>query len=87
MVTGGCGFIGSEITKQLSSIGARVTVFDNLSSGKEEYIEGLPNVQLIKGDLTDEGSVKSAVRKQGIHNTSRRITLYSGLLSLSKGLF
>ena len=39
LVTGGCGFIGSEITKQLSSIGANVTIIDNLSSGKEEYIK------------------------------------------------
>jgi nucleoside-diphosphate-sugar epimerase len=61
LVTGGCGFIGSEITKQLSSLGARVTVFDNLSSGKEEYIHGLPNVKLIKGNLTDELVVKSAL--------------------------
>ena len=54
LVTGGCGFIGSEVTKQLSSIGARVTVLDNLSSGSEEYIKGLANVNLIKGDLTDD---------------------------------
>ena len=64
LVTGGCGFIGSEITKQLSSMGARVTVFDNLSSGKEEYISGLPNVELIKGNLTDEATVKSTVENK-----------------------
>jgi nucleoside-diphosphate-sugar epimerase len=63
LVTGGCGFIGSEITKQLSSMGAKVTVLDNLSSGKEEYIRGLPNVNLIKGDLTDS-VVKSAVKNK-----------------------
>lgn len=62
LVTGGCGFIGSEITKQLSIAGARITVFDNLSSGKEEYIKGLSNVHLWKGSLTDEADVKSAVQ-------------------------
>lgn len=61
LLTGGCGFIGSEVTKQLSGLGALVTVFDNLSSGKEEYIHGLENVKLIKGDLIDESAVKSAV--------------------------
>ena len=61
LVTGGCGFIGSEITKQLSSMGSRVTVFYNLSSGKEEYIAGLNNIELIKGNLTDETLVKSAL--------------------------
>jgi nucleoside-diphosphate-sugar epimerase len=64
LVTGGCGFIGSEITKQLSSIGALVTVFDNLSSGREEYIEGLQNVKLIRGNLTDEALVKSILENK-----------------------
>ena len=39
LVTGGCGFIGSEVTKQLSNSGAIVTVLDNLSSGKEKYVD------------------------------------------------
>ena len=54
LVTGGCGFIGSEIVKQLSLIGANVTIIDNLSSGKEKYIEGISNVKLVTGDLLDD---------------------------------
>lgn len=61
LITGGCGFIGSEITKQLSSIGAHVTILDNLSSGKEEYIANLSHVKLIKGDLLDIEVVKNAI--------------------------
>ena len=38
LVTGGCGFIGSEVTKQLSELGSNVIVLDNLSSGKKEYL-------------------------------------------------
>ena len=34
LLTGGCGFIGSEVTKQLSGFGANITIIDNLSSGK-----------------------------------------------------
>ena len=34
LVTGGCGFIGSEVTKQLSDFGSKITIIDNLSSGK-----------------------------------------------------
>jgi dTDP-glucose 4,6-dehydratase len=64
LLTGGCGFIGSEVAKQLSSIGAKTTVFDNLSSGKEDYIRGLPNVKLLQGDLTDETAVNSAVENK-----------------------
>ena len=62
LVTGGCGFIGSEILKQLSLLGANVTIIDNLSSGKEKYIQGLSNVKLITADLLDNDAVRSAVK-------------------------
>ena len=59
LVTGGCGFIGSEVTKQLSEHGANITIIDNLSSGKEEYIQKIPRVELIKSDLSQISSFKS----------------------------
>jgi dTDP-glucose 4,6-dehydratase len=62
LVTGGCGFIGSEIVKQLSQIGANVTIIDNLSSGKEKYIQGLSNVKLITADLLDDDAIESIVK-------------------------
>ena len=62
LVTGGCGFIGSEIVKQLSVAGANVTIIDDLSSGKEKYIQGLSNVKLITADLLDNDTIKSAVK-------------------------
>ena len=62
LVTGGCGFIGSEIVKQLSLIGANVTIIDNLSSGKEKYIQGLSNVKLITADLLDDDAIESIVK-------------------------
>ena len=61
LVTGGCGFIGSEVTKQLSEHGANITVIDNLSSGKEEYIQKIPRVELIKSDLSQISSFKSVL--------------------------
>tara|TARA_B110000438_G_C15801194_1_gene645243 strand:+ start:306 stop:1304 length:999 start_codon:yes stop_codon:yes gene_type:complete len=62
LLTGGCGFIGSEVTKQLSEIGANVTIIDNLSSGKEEYIKNFSNVTLIKSELTDKKSLPGLVK-------------------------
>lgn len=62
LITGGCGFIGSEIVRQLSTIGANVTIIDNLSSGKQEYIEGIPNVKLINANIVNEDAVKSIVK-------------------------
>jgi UDP-glucose 4-epimerase len=38
LVTGGAGFVGSNLTKKLLEKGYKVTVWDNLSTGKEENI-------------------------------------------------
>lgn len=62
LVTGGAGFIGSEVVHQLALCGARVTVLDNLSSGRAEYVSGLPSVNLIKGDVCDKEVVSKVVK-------------------------
>ena len=64
LVTGGCGFIGSQVTKQLSDLDAKITIIDNLSSGKEEYIKKIPNVSLINADLNDKEKIQDAVKNK-----------------------
>lgn len=63
LVTGGAGFIGSEVVRQLCNLGAKVMVFDNLSSGKIEYLSGL-DVDIIRGDVSDGESVNAALKDQ-----------------------
>jgi nucleoside-diphosphate-sugar epimerase len=62
LVTGGAGFMGSEIVKQLSESGAAVTVLDNLSSGKKEYIKNIPNTRIVKGDIYDKRLLKQTLK-------------------------
>jgi UDP-glucose 4-epimerase len=57
LVTGGAGFIGSELVRQLVNAGARVTVVDNLVNGKQRNVDGLP-IQVLTTDIrqTDDMS-------------------------------
>ena len=60
LVTGGAGFIGSNLVYQLLQDGHEVTVLDNLLSGYHSNISVLPSVRFIKGDIRDEGAVEKA---------------------------
>jgi UDP-glucose 4-epimerase len=63
LVTGGAGFIGSNIVDGLLSEGHRVRVLDNLSTGKRENLaHGGSRVEFIKGDLRSDRYLKKAVR-------------------------
>ena len=57
LVTGGAGFIGSEITRQLLNRGYEVRVADNLSKGDAQVDE---RAQFLKVDLTDPKEAKEA---------------------------
>ena len=60
LVTGGSGFIGSNLTRQLLSEGHSVVVLDNLQSGYRSNIEALPEAVFIQGDVRDAGTVMRA---------------------------
>lgn len=59
LVTGGAGFIGSEVVRQLIEQGARVVVVDNLVNGRRENLDFLPHplCQLVAADIRDRETV------------------------------
>ncbi|MFA4826220.1 MAG: SDR family NAD(P)-dependent oxidoreductase [Methanoregula sp.] len=61
LVTGGAGFIGSELVQQLASRGYQVTVVDNFVNGKRENLAGVPkkSLKIIKGDIRDEKLIRN----------------------------
>lgn len=63
LVTGGAGFIGSNLTEKLLEDSHTVRVLDNLSTGKEENIKGLiDSIEFVKGDLREVSAVEAAVK-------------------------
>ncbi len=62
-VTGGAGFLGSEVVKQLSQFGAKIIVCDNFSSGKEQYIKNLPRVKIVRSDIRNKATISKVLKK------------------------
>lgn len=67
LVTGGAGFIGSNLCEYLLELGAKVTCFDNLSTGFKHNIASLlsnPNFSFVEADIRDLESCQSACKDQ-----------------------
>jgi UDP-glucose 4-epimerase len=63
LVTGGGGFIGSNVVRALLARGDEVRVLDNFSTGSRANLAGLEHdVQLVEGDLRSYERVHAAVR-------------------------
>ncbi len=63
LVTGGAGFIGSNLVHALVKRGERVRVLDNFSTGKRRNLARvLNNIELMEGDLRNYEMVKKAVQ-------------------------
>jgi len=62
VITGGAGFIGSNLSKELVRDGAIVTIIDNFERGRRKYIStALAPNRIIEGDLKDLSFCKDAI--------------------------
>ena len=63
LVTGGAGFIGSNLVEKILDLGYKVRVLDNFSTGKKRNIEEFldnSNFELIEGDIRDLATCQQA---------------------------
>jgi UDP-glucose 4-epimerase len=66
LVTGGAGFIGSNLTEALLKAGHQVWVLDNFSTGKREnliFAREFPSLEVVKGDIRDLSLCQAAVER------------------------
>jgi UDP-glucose 4-epimerase len=65
LITGGAGFIGSTLADRLLADGVEVVVYDNLSTGRPEFLAGLlehPAASFVEADLLDADRLTGAVK-------------------------
>ena len=63
-VSGGAGFIGSNLVDRLLDVGHEVTVYDNLSTGLLQFLEyakDYDRFRLVEGELLDEDTLSEAI--------------------------
>jgi UDP-glucose 4-epimerase len=62
LITGGAGFIGSNVAKLLIEAGLCVVVLDNLSSGYSRNLDPFCQIEFIEGDVRSADVVARAIR-------------------------
>ena len=62
LVTGGAGFIGSNLTDELIRQGAKVSIIDNFATGFQENLDEITgDFDFVEGDINDSNSVSKAI--------------------------
>ncbi len=81
LVTGGCGFIGSNLACALVEKGYNVHVLDNLSNGKLENIkEYLGNIIFWRGDVTDKNYVDNIIsRVDAVYHLAAQVSVAASI--------
>jgi UDP-glucose 4-epimerase len=75
LITGGAGFVGSNLVNELARLGAAVTVLDDLFTGELENIMSLDDINFVEGSVADRALIERLVPRADIvfHLAARNI--------------
>lgn len=85
LVTGGAGFIGSHLADALFGLGHRVTVLDNLSTGRPENLS--PGLPLVRGDIRDGEALKrlfAEIRPEVVFHLAAQMNVRKSIIDPSR---
>jgi UDP-glucose 4-epimerase len=74
-VTGGAGFIGFHLCKQLSYFTGNLIIYDNLSSGKTENVKHISKVQFVKADILNLKKLSSQEKADLIYHLAAQVVV------------
>jgi len=66
LITGAAGFVGSNLTDRLLSLGHHVVAYDNFSTGREQFLEqaaASPQFRMVRGNTLDLNSLSAAMQR------------------------
>jgi len=64
VVTGGAGFIGSNVVDRLLAAGHEVVAYDDFSTGQERFLDAArasPRLRIVRGDILDAAALENAI--------------------------
>ena len=64
LITGGAGFIGSNLADRLLADGVEVVVYDNFTTGRRQFVEGVERSvggEVVEGDVLDGAALREAM--------------------------
>lgn len=75
LVTGGAGFIGFHLTKKLSTLTSKLTIYDNLSGGTMENVKDVPKAKFVKGDILDLKTLCNLPKQDLIYHLAAQVVV------------
>jgi UDP-glucose 4-epimerase len=75
LVTGGAGFIGFHLCRKLAELTPKLTIYDNLSSGKMENVKDVPKAKFVKGDILDLTKLCSQEKADLIYHLAAQVVV------------